>query len=65
MALAPTSIATLKKKGFNVVVEDGAGAAANFPNMILEEAGATIVDRKTAFASGGWAGAWQIQFINF
>ena len=52
MALAPTSIAAMTKKGFTVRVEEGAGAAANFPNAVLEQAGATIVDKQTAFASG-------------
>lgn len=51
LALAPASIALLRKKGFNVTIEEGAGAEANFPNSVLEEAGATIVDRNTAFNS--------------
>ena len=42
VALAPTSIALLKKKGFNIVMEENAGAAANFPNSVLEAAGASI-----------------------
>jgi len=33
------------------VVEEWAGALANFPNEVLAEAGATIVDRKTAYGS--------------
>jgi len=51
LALAPPSISALTKKGFNVVVEDGAGVGANFPNSALTEAGASIVDRKTAYGS--------------
>jgi len=51
LALAPTSIAALKKKGFHIAIEENAGAQANFPNDALAAAGANIVDKKTAFAS--------------
>lgn len=51
IALAPTSIAALTKKGFNVVIEENAGAASNFPNATLEAAGASIVDKKNAYGA--------------
>ena len=52
MALGPPAITALTKKGFTVQIEAGAGAAANFTDANLKEAGATIVDRSTAFQSG-------------
>jgi NAD(P) transhydrogenase len=49
VALVPDAIKKLKKKGFNVVVERGAGAASNFTDAAYEAAGASIVDTKAAF----------------
>ena len=51
VAQSPDSVAMLTKAGFNVAVEAGAGAEANFPDAAYEEAGATIqawVDAKRA-----------------
>lgn len=45
MALTPTNVALLKKKGFGqVLVERGAGASADFLDSAYEQAGATLVD---------------------
>lgn len=49
VALAPASVAALSKKGFNINVEDGAGVESKYLNSAFEEAGAKIVDRKSAF----------------
>ncbi|XP_063851492.1 NAD(P) transhydrogenase, mitochondrial-like [Scylla paramamosain] len=51
VALAPTSVAALCKKGFSVSIEDGAGVQAKYLNSAYEEAGAKIVDRNAAFTS--------------
>jgi NAD(P) transhydrogenase subunit alpha len=42
VALVPASIAPLKKAGFDVLVERGAGARAGFPDNAYEEKGAQI-----------------------
>jgi H+-translocating NAD(P) transhydrogenase subunit alpha len=42
VALVPASIAPLKKAGFDVLVERGAGARAGFPDSAYEEKGAQI-----------------------
>lgn len=44
VAATPENIKWLKKLGFEVVVEAGAGAAANFPDDAYREEGAEIVD---------------------
>lgn len=51
VALAPAAVTALTKKGFNVVIESGAGDEAKFPNAAFEEAGAKIVDKNAAFTS--------------
>ena len=51
VAVHPAAVATLVKKGFNVNVEDGAGAEAKFSNKDYEEAGAKIKPQKDAFQS--------------
>ncbi|XP_045102962.1 NAD(P) transhydrogenase, mitochondrial-like [Portunus trituberculatus] len=51
VALAPTSVAALCKKGFSVSIEDSAGVQAKYLNSAYEEAGAKIVDRDAAFTS--------------
>ena len=54
MALTPTNVALLLKKGYSkVLVERGAGAAAEFHDDAYEKAGATLVDS----ASGIWSTA--------
>jgi H+-translocating NAD(P) transhydrogenase len=53
VAITPQNVALLKKKGFKqVLVEQGAGALADFPDNAYAEAGATIVE-----AGGVWAAA--------
>jgi NAD(P) transhydrogenase subunit alpha len=42
VALVPASMAPLKKAGFDVLVERGAGARAGFPDRAYEEKGAQI-----------------------
>lgn len=51
VAASPETIALLKKEGYSVVVESGAGAEASFPDDAYVAAGATIVDTKTCFGS--------------
>merc|ERR1711935_503290 len=51
VALVPAVVQTLCKKGFNVNVQDGAGAESQFRNMDYEAAGAKIVDNNAAFQS--------------
>ncbi|WP_149202317.1 Re/Si-specific NAD(P)(+) transhydrogenase subunit alpha [Actinotalea subterranea] len=43
VAATPRTVAQLRKLGYDVVVEEGAGAAANFPDVAYAEAGATVV----------------------
>lgn len=52
VALIPASVAELKKKGFAVLVESGAGIAAGFPDRLYEEKGAQICDRAKVFGDG-------------
>lgn len=52
VALAPAAVTALTKKGFSVAIEDGAGNEAKYINSAYEEAGAKVVDRKSAFAAG-------------
>lgn len=52
VALAPESAARLVKSGVEVVVEQGAGVSANFPDELYARAGATLVDRATAWSAG-------------
>lgn len=51
MAQTPSSIATLTKAGFNVVVESGAGKAANFPDSEYVAAGAEVKSSAEAFGA--------------
>jgi NAD(P) transhydrogenase subunit alpha len=44
VGIAPASIAALKKLGFEVVVERGAGEASGYADQAYEDAGASIVD---------------------
>lgn len=43
VAVVPGSVGSLKKQGFTVLVEAGAGEASNFPDELYQEAGATMV----------------------
>jgi NAD(P) transhydrogenase subunit alpha len=51
VATTPDVAAQLIKLGFDVAVESGAGAAANFADAAFEEAGCSIVDADEAWAS--------------
>ncbi|MBE8167762.1 MAG: Re/Si-specific NAD(P)(+) transhydrogenase subunit alpha [Shewanella sp.] len=44
VAATPTSVIQLKKLGFDIIVEQGAGLAANFNDNLFIESGATITD---------------------
>lgn len=52
VALVPSSVEILKKHGWNVQVEHDAGTGAKFRNQDYETAGAEIVSKENAFASG-------------
>jgi NAD/NADP transhydrogenase alpha subunit len=52
VALTPAAVAALIKKGFSINVEDGAGLESRFRNEDYAAAGATVVDKNTAFHSG-------------
>ena len=51
MAITPAVTATLVKKGFNVQVEKGAGFGAKFRDDDYAQAGAKVVDERSAFNS--------------
>ena len=51
VAQTPESVAKLVKEGFSVKVEKGAGVGADFSDAAYTAAGATIVDRETAFGA--------------
>jgi hypothetical protein len=51
VALTPTVVATLVKKGFTLHVEENAGIGAAFHNEDYQKAGAKIVSRNSAYAS--------------
>lgn len=54
VAIIPSVVQTLTKKGFGVNVEEGAGREAKFSNDQYVNAGAKIVDKTNAFQSGKW-----------
>lgn len=51
VALTPTVVSTLVKKGFTLNVEENAGIGASFQNTDYQNAGAKIVTRNTAYTS--------------
>ncbi len=51
VALVPASIAALKKAGFDVVIESGAGAEAGFPDSAYQDKGARVASRADVFAA--------------
>ena len=51
VAATPKTVASMRKLGYEVVVETGAGAAASFTDDAFAGAGAEIVDTTTAWAS--------------
>ena len=50
VAIVPTSMKKLLKAGFEVIIESGAGVAANYADSAYEEAGATVGSREDALA---------------
>lgn len=52
VAATPTTVVKLIGLGYEVVVEAGAGRASSFPDAAYADAGARIVDRRTAWGSG-------------
>ena len=48
VSLVPSVVKRLVKQGCQVLIEKGAGAAANFADQQYEEAGAKVVDRDAA-----------------
>lgn len=50
VSLVPSVVKRLVKQGCQVLIEKGAGAAANFADQQYEEAGAKVVDRDAALA---------------
>lgn len=52
VAVAPVVVSNLVKRGFNVIVEENAGALAKFSNSMYEAAGAKITDTTKTFQSG-------------
>ena len=50
VAIVPTSLKKLQKSGFEVVIETGAGVAANYHDSEYEAAGATVGSRADALA---------------
>merc|ERR1712241_667645 len=49
VAITPTVVSTLTKKGFNINIEENAGVQSKFRNIDFEAAGAKIVDTNAAF----------------
>lgn len=52
VALVPSVVQTLVKKGFTINIEEQAGHEAKFTNQNYEEAGAKLVNKENAFQSG-------------
>ena len=52
VALVPDSVHRLKPTGLDVLVEEGAGEAAFFPDHLYSEAGASIVGHQELLAQG-------------
>ena len=51
VAATPTTVAQLVKLGYVVVVEEGAGARASFPDTAYRDAGASVADAAQAWTS--------------
>ena len=51
VALVPDSVSRLTKGGHQVLVERGAGTKARFADAVFEQAGATLTDANTVFAT--------------
>lgn len=51
VALSPSAVETLVKRGISVKIEKGAGTAASFSDEMYSKAGAAVVDRDHAFST--------------
>ncbi|WP_250446643.1 Re/Si-specific NAD(P)(+) transhydrogenase subunit alpha [Actinotalea sp. C106] len=51
VAATPATVTQLRKLGYDVVVQTGAGAAASYPDQAYAEAGATVVDATSAWGA--------------
>jgi NAD(P) transhydrogenase subunit alpha len=51
VAVVPSSVPTLTKAGLNVIVEEGAGVAAGFPDDAYRAQGAAVGSRREVFES--------------
>ncbi|XP_071942722.1 NAD(P) transhydrogenase, mitochondrial-like [Antedon mediterranea] len=51
VAMSPAAVKLLKKEGYNVNIEENAGALANFTNKDYQDAGASITGKQEAFKS--------------
>lgn len=49
VAASPRTVAQLRKLGYDVVVETGAGDGASYPDLAYAEAGATLTDAATVW----------------
>ena len=49
--MIPTGVALLKKAGLDVVIEQGAGTAAGFPDAAYVQSGAQIAARSEVFST--------------
>src|SRR5688572_19074620 len=49
VAVIPAGVATLKKAGLDVAIEQGAGTAAGFPDAAYEQQGAAVIGRADLF----------------
>ncbi|HCP35261.1 MAG TPA: NAD(P)(+) transhydrogenase (Re/Si-specific) subunit alpha, partial [Deltaproteobacteria bacterium] len=45
VAVVPSTIGQLKKLGYEVIIEQGAGELANFPDNLYQDAGAELVEK--------------------
>ena len=52
VALTPDVVKKMTGKGFEILLESGAGESAHFDDEAYQTAGAKIVDRATALATG-------------
>ena len=44
VAIVPSTIGQLKKLGYEVIIEKGAGILANFPDNLYQDAGAEVIE---------------------
>ncbi|KAH0473845.1 MAG: hypothetical protein KVP17_002249 [Porospora cf. gigantea B] len=51
VATTPDAVKMLVKQGFRVIVESNAGYAANFPDALYQEAGASVVDSTAVWSA--------------